>query len=131
MRSLSGWRSTAVRMRRSSSPVSSTASPGRRLSAAPSSHACVVSVTTNGTVVEAAIALYSGRASTSSTVSNVWGCSPGPGMLCTRKPASRVTTAGVTGGVEPGSALAAAAVGGGGSSAKASCVSAATPGRSR
>jgi len=84
-----------------------------------------------GSVCVAPIAFHSGRASTSSTVSNVCGTSPGPGMLCTRSPGSSVTASGVTGGAEPGSLEACAGTSGGGSSAKARYVSAATPGRSR
>ena len=86
---------------------------------------------TNVSVCEAGIAFHSGRASISSTVSNVCGFSPGPGMLCTRSPDSSVTVAGVTGGAEPGSFVAAAGTSGGGSSANARYVSAATPGRIR
>ena len=79
-----------------------------------------------------AIAFHSGRASISSTVSNVCGCSPGPGMLCTRRPGSSVTASGVTGGADARiRASPAAGTSGGGSSAKARYVSAATPGPSR
>ena len=86
---------------------------------------------TIASVCEAGIAFHSGRASIVSTVSNVCGCSPGPGMLCTRSSGSSVTAAGVTGGAEPGSDDAAAGVAGGASSANARYVSAATPGRRR
>ncbi len=80
--------------------------------------------------VEAGMAFHSGLASISSIVSNVWGLSPGPGMLCTRRPFSRVIEAGVTGGALPGSLEAAAGVAGAASIANARWVSAAAPGRS-
>ena len=54
------------------------------------------------TVVLAGMAPHSGRASIASTVSNVWGCSPGPGMLWTRRPSGIVTRRGSTGGDDPG-----------------------------
>ncbi len=106
-------------------------SPGLRLSPTPSRDADVDESAGCASVSEGANAFHSGRASTSSTVSNVCGCSPGPGMLWTRRPGSRVRVAGVTGGAEPGSFDAAAGTSGGGSSANARNVSAATPGRSR
>src|SRR4029079_5456016 len=106
----------------------STGSPRDSPVAVPASHASLVPMPATG--VLAGMAPQAGRASIDSTVSNVWGCSPGPGMLWTRRPRGTVTAAGTTWGNDPGWAAVPGGWGGGvgaGSVAKASSVSAATP----
>jgi len=76
-------------------------------------------------------AFHSGRASIASTVSKVCGLSPGPGTLCTFRPASSVSAVGMPVTNAPGSGGRPAGAARGVSSANASQISAATPGRKR
>ena len=92
-------------------------SPGFSPVAVPVSHSEVLTVVqSTGLVVIAGSALCAIRAMSGAAVSNVTGCWPGAGTLCTRVPASITTGSG-----EPAASF----------SVKASGADAATPGEGR
>ncbi len=123
----SQWSLAAV-MLNSSSTISS-ASPARRPVRTPArkvSRSPRPGLRTS--LSQGRMAFQAGWASMLSTVSKACGVSSGPGRLCTFRPLASVTAAGTPVTKLPGSGASPAGGVGGVSSAKASCVSAATPG---
>ena len=115
-----------------SGPANTSASPGFRFSATPCNQVTVSPrAGVRSTSRVARIAFHSGRAVMVSTVSKVCGVSSGPGTLCTCKPVARVRVGAMPVMKAPGSGGRPGGGVFGASSAKASQVSAATPGRSR